>query len=130
MTYYWLRQLHVATVIFTIGFFVLRFYWMLRRPQLTGKTEVRILSVVNDTLLLAAGLSMAIMSHQYPFTTPWLTAKLVALLIYIVLGTMALRRGRTRRSRTVFGVLAILSVGYIVAVALTRSSTPWISVIY
>ena len=125
MTYYWLRQLHVATVIFTISFFTLRFYWMIFHPRLEKQRWVRIGSVTNDTLLLCAGIGMAVLSGQYPFVAPWLTAKLVGLLLYIILGTLALKRARNLRARVLSGVLALISAGYIVSVALTRSPTPW-----
>jgi len=126
MTYYWIRELHIATVIFTIGFFALRFHWMLHRPQLVSNKWVKNLSVVNDTLLLCAGIALGLLSHQYPFATPWLTAKLLALLLYIVLGSMALKRARSRRQRTIYGILALATVLYIVSVALTRSPVPWL----
>lgn len=125
MTYYWIKQLHVATVVFTICFFVIRFYWMLRRPQRLGRRWVRQLSMWNDILLLSAGITMVILSHQYPFSSPWLTTKLLMLLLYIVLGSLALKYGRSRKTRTLFGVLALSTVFYIVSVALTRSPTPW-----
>ena len=95
MTYYWIRQLHIATVVFNICFFSLRFYWMLNRPALAQTPWVRRLSQFNDTLLLAAGIAMAVMSRQYPFEAPWLTTKLLVLILYILLGTMALRLGKT-----------------------------------
>ena len=68
---------------------------------------------------------MAVMSRQYPFDAPWLTAKLLILVLYIVLGTMALRLGKTRRQRIVYGLLALLSAGYIVSVALSRTPASW-----
>jgi uncharacterized membrane protein SirB2 len=61
------------------------------------------------------------MSGQYPFVYGWLTAKLFGLLAYIVLGAMALRRGRTREIRIRAFVLALLAYAYIVGVALTRN---------
>ena len=125
MTYYWIRQLHIATVVFNICFFSLRFYWMLHHPALVQKRWVRRLSLFNDTLLLTAGISMAVMSRQYPFDAPWLTAKLLVLILYILLGTMALRLGRSRRERIVYGLLALLSAGYIVSVALSRTPASW-----
>ena len=125
MTYYWIRQLHIATVVFNICFFSLRFYWMLYHPALVQKRWVRRLSQFNDTMLLTAGIAMAVMSRQYPFDTPWLTAKLLVLVLYILLGTMALRLGKTRRQRIFYGVLALLSAGYIVSVALSRTPASW-----
>ena len=127
MTYYWIRQLHIATVVFTIAFFTLRYYWMLFHPLLAKQRWTRVLSVVNDTTLLGAGITLAIMSQQYPLAAPWLTAKLVGLLAYIILGTLALKRAKTRPARILTGLLALLSAGYIVTVALTRTPAPWMN---
>jgi len=127
MTYYWIRQLHIATVVFSVAFFALRYYWMLVNSQQQKQRWVRILSVVNDTTLLGAGISLALISRQYPLAAPWLSAKLVGLLAYIVLGTLALKRARTRPARILSGLLALLSAGYIISVALTRTPTPWIN---
>ncbi len=64
--------------------------------------------------------------EQYPFVHGWLTAKVLALLAYIVLGAIGLRYGRTRRIRVVAWVAALLTFGYIVAVALTRQPLPYL----
>jgi len=125
MIYYWIKTLHVSTVIFTIGFFTLRFVWMLSRSRLFNHRWVRLISQINDSLLLVAGIALAIMSRQYPFAAPWLTAKLVALLLYIMLGMFAFKWARSRRKRIFFGLAALLTVSYIVAVALTRMPQPW-----
>ena len=61
------------------------------------------------------------MSGQYPFAQGWLTAKLLALVAYVVLGTFALKRARTRRARAIYFILALATVLYIVSVAVTRS---------
>lgn len=125
MIYYWIKQLHVATVVFSVAFFALRYYWMLRQSPLSRAAWPRHLSVSNDTLLLLAGISLAILSGQYPPQSSWLSAKLIALVIYIVLGSIALKRGKTRRVRTLSGILALICAGYIVAAAIMRSPTPW-----
>jgi uncharacterized membrane protein SirB2 len=125
MLYYWIKNAHLATVTFNIGFFMLRYFWMLNRSPLVQKRIIRRISQFNDTLLLLAGISMAILSSQYPFQSPWLTAKLIGLLVYIILGTLALRRARSHRARTLFGILALLTVGYIVLVATYRTPEPW-----
>jgi len=123
LPYLWIKWTHVGTVAITGSLFLLRYLWMLRDSPQLQRRWVRILPHVNDTLLLVSGLAMALRLQQYPFTQPWLTAKLVALLAYIVLGSIALKRGRTRHGRALAGVLAIGCFGYIVAVALTRSAT-------
>lgn len=120
MSYLALKHLHVTCVVLSGLGFCLRGWWMwrespLRRHRLTG-----ILPHIVDSLLLGSALIMAWMSGQYPFVNSWLTAKLFGLLAYILLGMMALKRGRTRAIRGRFFGLAVLAYIYIVSVALTR----------
>lgn len=89
-------------------------------PRLQGKV-LRVLPHVIDTVLLASAVALVVWSRQIPFVQPWLGAKLVALLVYILLGTIAIKRGRTKGTRTVALIAALLTFGYIVAVAITRS---------
>ena len=77
-----------------------------------------------DTLLLLSGLWMAFNLQLHPGNSHWLTAKLLALLVYIALGFVALRLGKTRRIRTMAFVGAIVCFSYIVLVAITRSVIP------
>lgn len=125
MAYNWIRILHISTVIFTIAFFTLRLVWMQLHPHSVRLVWVRATAQINDTLLLLAGISLALMSKQYPFEVPWLTAKLIALVIYIILGSLALRWAKNRWASIMFGTLALICVGYIVLVAYNRSVTPW-----
>jgi len=76
-------------------------------------------------LLLASALWLAWMMHQAPFVHGWLTAKVLGLLAYIVLGSIALRRGRTSTVRTVAFAGALLAAAYVVAVALTKDPLPF-----
>lgn len=119
-----LKTLHVACAALSLAGFVLRGVWMLRGSPLLAARATRILPHVVDTFLLAAGIGLALRIHQYPLTHAWLTAKLVALLVYIVLGSLALRRGATRRGRSAAFAAAIAVFLYIAAVAVTRSPLP------
>ncbi len=76
---------------------------------------------VIDTLLLSAGITLAILLQQYPFIDAWLTAKVVALLVYIVAGWLALR-AKTRQKKLQAYVIAITVFLYIVWVALTKNA--------
>ena len=69
---------------------------------------------------------LAIVLRQYPFVDGWLTAKVVALVVYIVLGTIALKRGRSRGTRIVAWIAAQAVFLYIVGVALTRDALPFL----
>jgi uncharacterized membrane protein SirB2 len=125
MDYLTLKSLHVGCVVVSYALFLLRGIWMMRRPEWLRLRWVRTLPHVVDTVLLGSAVAMALMIRQYPFVAGWLTAKLLALLLYIVLGSIALKRGRTRNQRIAAWFAAQAVFFYIVAVALTRSPLPW-----
>ncbi|MFA5912733.1 MAG: SirB2 family protein [Burkholderiales bacterium] len=126
-TYTLLKYLHVGCVVLSGAGFALRGAWMLQGSPLLAQRWVRVLPHVVDTVLLASAIALALMLEQYPLVQGWLTAKLIGLVVYIVLGTIALKRGRTRGVRlTAFGA-ALLVFAYIVAVALTKSVLPYVN---
>lgn len=125
MSYLILKNLHVGAVAISFGLFVLRGLWMLGASQSLQARWVRIVPHVVDTVLLASAIALAMLTFQYPLAQPWLTAKVLGLIIYILLGMVALRHGRTRGQRSVAWLSALAVFAYIVAVALTRDPTPW-----
>lgn len=120
-TYLLLRHLHITCVVLSGAGFVLRLAWMAADSPRLRQRLTRTLPHVIDSILLASALTLAVWSGQYPFVDGWLSAKLGGLLAYIGLGSMALKRGRTRTVRLRYGGLAVLAYGYIVGVALTRN---------
>jgi uncharacterized membrane protein SirB2 len=121
MSYLMLKTLHVSCVVLSGAGFFLRGLWMFTASPLLERRWVRVVPHLVDTLLLTSAVALAVLSGQYPFAQPWLTAKLCALLVYILCGTMALKRGRTRAVRVVYFVAALLVLAYIVSVAMARS---------
>ena len=127
MDYLLLKTLHITCVVVTFVLFTGRGVLMFIDSRLLKARFLRIAPHVNDTLLLGSALWMAVISRQYPFVESWLTAKLVALVVYIGAGMIALSHGRTKRSRVTAWVFAMLVFAYIVSVALTRSPMPFVS---
>jgi uncharacterized membrane protein SirB2 len=78
---------------------------------------LRYLSYTIDTVLLTAALMLATILHQYPFVHAWLTVKVLLLVVYIVLGTLALKRARTRTARRWCFAAALLVYLFIISVA-------------
>lgn len=114
----------MSCVAVSYALFFVRGIWMMRESPLLGARWVRVLPHLVDTVLLGSALALAFMLHQYPFVAGWVTAKVLALCVYIVLGMIALRRGRTRGGRIAAWLAAQGVFAYIVAVALTRSALP------
>lgn len=122
--YVLLKSTHVACVALSYAGFVVRGVWMMQGSPLLARRWVRIAPHVVDTLLLVSAIGLAVLLRLNPMAQPWLAAKIVALVLYIVLGTIALKRGPTRAIRIGAWIAAQLVFLYIVAVALTRSALP------
>jgi uncharacterized membrane protein SirB2 len=127
LDYLALKSIHVGAVVASYALFVLRGAWMLGDSPLLARHWVKIVPHVVDTVLLAAAIALAIALRQYPFQSPWITAKVIGLVLYIGLGTVALKRGRTKRARLAAWLAAQAVFLYIVAVAVTKSPLPLLS---
>ena len=127
MSYLALKHLHITAVLLSGTGFFLRGLLMLGDSPLLARRWLKVVPHVVDTVLLGSAIAMAVMSSQYPFVQPWLTAKFFGLLAYIILGMMALKRGRTKAQRALWFSVALLSFAYIVSVALTRSPWGWLA---
>jgi uncharacterized membrane protein SirB2 len=115
------KLIHQLLAIVSITGFAIRGLLMIAGSPLLNTRLARIAPHVVDSGLLVAAIVLMFNIHQYPFVHGWLTAKVLALLAYIGLGTIALRRGRSLPVRIAAFLAAIGVFAYIVGVALTRS---------
>lgn len=122
MSYLALKHLHMSFAALSGALFFIRGILMLRRAD--GVSPRKSLldrgSHIIDTILLASALTMVVWSAQYPFVLPWLTAKVIAVVAYIIVGAIALKRGPTKGIRAGAFVAALLIFGYIVKLAVTK----------
>ncbi len=118
------KHVHLTAVAVTLLLFLLRGGWMLAGSTMLQRRWVRVLPHVVDTVLLLSALWLAVAVWRYPMVAHgWITAKLMALVAYIVLGTVALKRGRTKGQRIAAFIAALLVFAYIAQTAVTK--TPW-----
>lgn len=125
--YLTLKYAHISFATLSIAGFVLRGFWMFRQSTNLGRAVVRIAPHVVDTAFLLTGIWLVVLLQLNMKEQSWLIAKLVALILYIVFGAIALRRGRMMQIRTVAFVAALTTYLYIVGVALTKSSASWLA---
>jgi len=125
MNYLALKYMHVTCVGLSALGFMARGIGVLLDTRWIGARWVRVVPHVVDSVLLASAVGLAATLGVAPGRDAWLTAKVVALIAYIVLGSFALRRGRTRKEKAAAFAAALLVFGYIVSVALTRNPQPW-----
>ena len=119
-----IKNAHITFAVISISLFILRAFWSVTESAKLQERWAKIVPHINDTLLLSCAVYLMMTTGQYPFADHWLTAKFIALLVYIATGTIAIKRGKTAGMRLLFSLLAISTFSYIVAVAVTR--TPWL----
>ncbi|NYT86821.1 SirB2 family protein [Pollutimonas harenae] len=122
MNYLAIKHLHMTAAVLSILFFVIRAYWSVTGSSLLQHRLVKTLPHVVDTVLLLAGIALAAMIGA---NQPWILAKIVALIAYIGVGTIAIKRGKTPKTRAIAALVAILIFAYIVGVAINKHPLSW-----
>lgn len=124
MTYALLKHIHLTTIVITLALFLLRGAWRLTDSPMLQKKWVKIVPHTNDAILLVAAIGMLVLAQLNPLEHSWLMAKIIALLAYIVLGTIALKRGKTPLQRNLAFIGALAVFGYMLAVAVSKQAWP------
>jgi uncharacterized membrane protein SirB2 len=127
MDYATVKLVHQAAVVMSVAGFVLRASASLAGARWVEGRVAKTLPHMIDTVLLASALTLATWLHLNPLVTPWLVAKIVALLAYIGLGMLALKPSRPRLQRCVAMLAAFASLAYIVMVATTKNPLPLVT---
>jgi uncharacterized membrane protein SirB2 len=119
-----LKLIHKTAVLLTITGFTIRGIWMIQGSPRLNTRAARTFPHINDTVLLISAVSAAATLGQYPFVDAWLTAKVLGLIAYIVLGAVALTYGPTRNIRISAFIAAIICFAYVVHIAYTKNPLP------
>lgn len=88
---------------------------------------VRYSSYAIDTILLTAALMLVAVLPAALFANHWLAVKLVLVVVYVGLGTFALRRARTERGRRIAYVAALVLFALVVGIARRHSPYGWLA---
>jgi uncharacterized membrane protein SirB2 len=115
--YLTLRHAHIGFVTLSGSYFALRAFAHLAGARWPLALPARTASWVIDTGLLTAGALLWTALQFNPLRETWLGVKLVLLVVYVGLGTMALRRARTTGARLAWTAAALACFGTMVAVA-------------
>ena len=118
--YPWLKPLHITLVTLSVSLFAVRGLGVLAGQAWPMAGWARGLAPVVDSLLLLAGGTLWWLLQLNPTQQHWLLAKLVLLIVYIVLGTLALKRAPTRAAKALCFALALAVVGFMVGIALAH----------
>lgn len=121
MDYFTLKLIHQTAVALSFCGFFARGAGSLAGAAWVRGRAARSLPHLVDSVLLLSALTLAFMLRLDPVNAPWLLAKLTALMVYIGLGIVALRPSFPLRTRAIAWVAALLTFGYMVSAAITKS---------
>jgi len=125
MSFLTLKALHISCAIGSYVLFFLRGIWSMNGSPVMRQGWIKVVPHIVDTLLLTFAIALAITIHQYPFVDAWLTAKFFALLLYIGLGSVALKHGKSKTIRLSAWLSAQAVFANIVLVAIYHNPVPF-----
>lgn len=127
MDYFTTKLIHQSAVALSVTGFFLRGAASLLGARWVNGRAARTLPHLVDSVLLLSALMLAWTMRLTPDRAPWLMAKIVGLLLYIALGVIALKPGRSLAVRGAAWASALTVVGWIVSVAVTKSPLGFLS---
>ena len=120
-SYELLKICHACSALLSVAGFALRSFWLMTHNPLLGTRLTKILPHCLDTLLLGTAIALLWQLQISPFALDWVSLTIGLLLLYIGLGMVAMRFGRTYRQRVGAATAALLVAGYMICVAFTKS---------
>lgn len=124
-----IKFIHVTCVLLSFAGFFIRGIWMLRDSALLQQRWVKITPHIVDTLLLVSAIILAVQFRFSPLEQPWLMVKIIALLVYIGAGMVALKFGRSKTVRLYAWLFGLATILYIMSVATSKSVLGWFAYI-
>jgi uncharacterized membrane protein SirB2 len=118
--------MHIAAVTASGSLFALRGLPIPAGSRWGMSAPVRYLSYGIDTILLTAALMLVTILPGAMFANGWLATKLILLIAYVVLGSFALKRGRTPKTRRVCYIAALVVFATMVGIARAHHPLGWL----
>ena len=125
--YAYLKLLHVTLAIVSVSGFMRRAWWSVNESPLLKTRFARIAPHVVDTFFLLAGIAMIWIASLPVLSTPWLLAKFAGLVVYVLVGTVAIKRGKTREIRLMASILAVGVFAWVVGISIRKSPLSWLT---
>jgi uncharacterized membrane protein SirB2 len=125
-----IRVIHVGCVALSGTLFTVRGLFSIGNSAVANHRLLRVSSYIIDTTLLTSAILLTLILHQYPFVEPWLTAKVLLLILYIALGTVTLRRAHTRVGRITALAGSLGTFIAIIGVAIAHDPAGWLKLIH
>lgn len=117
------KIVHISCVIISLSGFAIRGMLKLSGSGILQNKLVRVLPHIVDTVLLVSAITLVVMSGMYPWLVGWVGVKLIALIAYILAGSIFMRSRQKSAAQYSWFAISLLLAGYIVVVALTKSAS-------
>jgi len=114
------KHTHLAAIALSVLLFLLRFVLHTMQSPMLQQKWLKILPHIVDTVLLVSAATLCVLLKQYPFLDAWVTEKLLALVLYILMVTLALKLGRNGLMRGIGFVGALSWIAYAGMVAVSK----------
>jgi uncharacterized membrane protein SirB2 len=98
---------HAHMLFIAISIILFEYRYIMKVFNKAVPKALKVIPHINDTLLLVTGISMVYIASINPLEHSWLGAKIVALLLYIGFGMMALK---SNGAKSVFGFIMATAV--------------------
>ena len=122
-----IRAAHLFAVLVSGTLFAARGLGVLAGARWPMHAIARYSSYTVDTVLLTAALMLVSILPAAMFANHWLSVKLVLVVAYVVLGTLALKRARTPRARFICYLAALVVLGIVIGIARRHSALGWLA---
>jgi uncharacterized membrane protein SirB2 len=116
------KHAHVALVSISVALFATRGIAVLTGARWPMRAAVRRASVAIDTLLIGAGGTLWWMLSLHPLRERWLLAKLLLIVLYIALGSLALKRAPSLATKALAFAASLACVAAVAVIALTHGA--------
>jgi len=117
-----IKHLHLTVMLLSVLLFIFRFVLTLKSSPKLQQKWLKISPHIIDTLWLLSAVALCVMSKQYPFVDAWVTEKLLAFVMYLLMVTIALKLAKTMLMRFI-GLLGALSwLAYAAMVAVSKNA--------
>ena len=102
------KHTHLTAIALSVILFILRYVLSAKQSPMLEKKWLKIMPHVVDTMLIASAATLCVLLEQYPFVDMWVTEKLMALVMYVLMVTLALKLGKNGSMRGI-GLIGALS---------------------
>ncbi len=115
-----LKHTHLTALAVSFLLFFVRGYLMMRQSNASKHRIFLIAPHIVNLILIGTGISLAVLLHLNPASESWLAAKLVALVIYIILGVLTFKHPSINVRKALW-LLALVVFAFIVSVAQSKN---------